>query len=78
MVSKPEPFVPPEIKNMIGWRPNEDDKKNLRLLMTARRETSFSQLLRDLVEEECVHVRKRWSIAAKRIAALEGGDHAGQ
>ena len=67
----PKPFVVPEIKGMIGWRPNEEDKRNLRLLMAERRETSFSKLLRDLVAEEAAPVRRRWLIRAKRIAAKE-------
>lgn len=70
-MSKPEEFVVPEIKDLIGWRPSGEDRKNLRLLMAERRQRNFSQLLRELVEEEAKVVRKRWETRAKRIAALE-------
>lgn len=70
-MSKSEPFIVPEIKDFIGWRPNEKDKQHLRLLMADRRETNISKLLRELVGEAAVPVRKRWKDAAARIAAKE-------
>lgn len=71
---RPEPFILPEIRKMIGWQPNERDKKNLRILMADRRQTNFSQLLRDLVEEAAVPTRKRWTENAKRIADLQAAE----
>jgi hypothetical protein len=40
---------------------NEQDMKNMRLIMAARRETSVSKLLRALVEQEAAPIRRRWS-----------------
>lgn len=70
-MSKPEEFAIPEVKDMIGWRPNSQDRKNLRILMADRRETSFSNLLRSLVAEAAEPTRRRWLATAKRIAAQE-------
>ena len=66
-----EPFNVPEIKDQIGWRLTEQDKKNLRLLMADRREKSPTKLLRALVEQEAAPARQRWTEAAKRIAGKE-------
>lgn len=71
MADKPEPFIVPQPKSVVGFKPNDQDRKNLRLLMADRRETSFSNLLRELVATEAAYTRKRWTIAAKRIAAKE-------
>jgi hypothetical protein len=70
-VSKTEPFNVPEIKDLAGFRPNEQDKRNLRLLLADRRETSMSNLLRSLVQRESDAVRRRWAATAKRIAQEE-------
>lgn len=70
-MSKPEEFMLPPIKSLVGFRPTDEDRKNLNILLAERRETSFSKLLRDLVEEEARIVRKRWAVRAKRIAAME-------
>lgn len=67
-----EVFNIPDIKPQVGWRMNEQDMKNMRLLMADRREKSVSKLLRSLVEREAATVRQRWEKAARRIAALEG------
>jgi hypothetical protein len=69
-----EPFTVPEIKNQIGWRLTEQDKKNLRLLMADRRETNYSKLLRELVEREAAATRVRWLRTARRIAGMEDAD----
>lgn len=66
-----EPFNVPEIKDQIGWRLTEQDKKDIRLLMADRREKSPTKLLRALVEQEAAPVRRRWLAAAKRIADME-------
>ncbi|MET9385292.1 hypothetical protein ABZY09_30530 [Streptomyces sp. NPDC002928] len=64
-------FNVPEIKDQIGWRLLEQDKKDLRLLMADRRESSPTALLRALVEREAAVVRRRWTASAKRIAQEE-------
>jgi predicted RNA-binding protein len=66
-----EPFNVPNLKPQVGWRMNEQDMKNVRLLMADRRETSVSGLLRALVEQEAAAARRRWLAAAKRIADME-------
>lgn len=66
-----EPFGVPEVGSQIGWRLSEQDKKDLRLLMLAYRETSPTKLLRALVQQEAAPVRERWSAVATRIAQEE-------
>jgi hypothetical protein len=61
----------PAIKSLVGFRPNEQDRKNLNILLADRRETNVSQLLRDLLEEAARPTRKRWKEAAARIANSE-------
>lgn len=73
-MSKIESFRLPDLKEIVAFRPNEQDKKNLRLLMMDRRETNVSQLLRDLIEEAAKPTRKRWKDNAKRIAELQGDE----
>lgn len=70
-MSKPKPFEVPEIKGIVGFRPTEQDKRNLRVLMATKGEASFSKLLRDLVAEAAVPARRRMLESAKRIAAME-------
>ncbi|MFF6988345.1 hypothetical protein [Streptomyces sp. NPDC010273] len=70
-MSKPEPFTVPAIKSLAAFRPTDEDRKNLSLLLADRRETNMSKLLRDLVAEAAGDTRRRWMINAKRIAALE-------
>ena len=66
-----KPYRIPALKDQIGWRLTDQDKKNLRILLADRRETNVSQLLRDLVEEEAAPTRARWKEGAARIAADE-------
>lgn len=66
-----EPFNVPDIKPQVGWRMNEQDMKNMRLLMADRRETSVSGLLRALVAQEAEPVRQRMIRAARRLAQEE-------
>jgi hypothetical protein len=66
-----EEFVLPEIKDQVGWRLSEQDKQDLRLLMTDRRQASPTALLRDLVHREAEATRRRWLKNAARIADLE-------
>lgn len=61
-----EPFNVPDIKPQVGWRMNEQDMKNMRLLMAAYRETSVSGLLRRLVEQEAAPIRRRWATGGDR------------
>lgn len=63
-----EPFNVPDIKAQVGWRMNEQDMKNMRLLMADRRQTSVSGLIRQLVEREAALTRARWAKTAKRLA----------
>lgn len=70
-MSKPEPFNLPVIRSLVGFRPNDQDRKNLNILLADRRQNNVSQLLRDLLEEAAVPTRRRWAINAKRIAARE-------
>jgi hypothetical protein len=66
-----ELFKVPEIKPAVGWRMNEQDMKNMRLLMADRKEKKVSNLLRALVEQEAALVRQRMLRSAARIAALQ-------
>lgn len=61
-----EPFQVPDIKPQVGWRMNERDMQNMRLLMASRREKSVSGLLRALVEQEAAPVRRRWQAISDR------------
>lgn len=70
-MSKTEPFRVPLIKDQVGWRPTEQDKKNLRLVMADRRESSISGLVRALVEQEADAVRQRWTANMKHVAQEE-------
>jgi hypothetical protein len=69
-----EPFPIPELKEQVGWRLSEQDKKDLRILMADRREKSPTALLRALVHERAEQARKRWLAAATRIADMEEAD----
>lgn len=66
-----EPFNVPDIKPQVGWRMNEQDMKNMRLLMAARRETSVTGLLRWLVEREAAVVRRRCAAMDSRRTVTE-------
>lgn len=65
-------FELPEIKNSVGFRPTDEDKRNLRVLMTARRVTSVSDILRWCVEQQAEPVRQRWQEAVERRAEEPG------
>lgn len=56
----------PEFKTSVGFRPNEKDKQNLRLLMASRGVTSVSDILRWCVAQQAEPVRQRWTRAAER------------
>lgn len=58
----------PDLKDQIGWRLAEQDKKDLRIVMADRREAVVSKLLRDLVHDEAEAVRRRWDASMKRRA----------
>ena len=66
-----EPFNIPKLKKQVGWRLNERDAQNLRVLMADRRETNVTKILRDLVEQEAEPVRERMQRSAALIAAKE-------
>ncbi|MFF3363574.1 hypothetical protein [Streptomyces misionensis] len=68
-----EPFEVPEVKDQVGWRLSEQDKKDLRILMADRREKSPTALLRDVIHEEAEEARKRWLRATERFATKETG-----
>ena len=65
---KPEPFVVPEIKNQVGWRLSEQDKKDLRIIMAHYQVKSLTGMLRVLVQREAAIVRKKWMANAQRRA----------
>lgn len=66
-----ELFEIPNLKDQIGWRLNEQDMKDLRILMADRREKSPTALLRDIIHREAEATRRRWATAARRIAEKE-------
>lgn len=66
-----EPFTLPEIKGTVGFRPSEQDRKNLRLLMAERRVTSVSDILRWAVEQQAEPVRRLWQERASRLVQEE-------
>lgn len=68
-------FNVPDIKAQVGWRMNEEDMKNMRLLMADRRMTKVSSLIRELVEQAAEPVRQRMIRSAKRIAQEEEAEH---
>lgn len=67
-----EPFELPVIKDSVGFRPTEQDKKNLRILMAERRVNRVSDILRWCVEQQAEPVRQRWQDAAERRAKEAG------
>lgn len=66
-----EPFIQPELKDQVGWRLNERDKQNLRVLMFMSRQSNVSQLLRDLVEVHAEQAREGFVRAVERMTELE-------
>lgn len=70
-MSKTEPFSLPEIKDQASFRPNGQDKKNLRILMADRRVTSVSDILRWCLAEQAEPVRQRWLEVAIHVTAYD-------
>lgn len=70
-MSKTELFNVPEIKDQASFRPNDQDKKNLRILMADRRVTSVSDILRWCLAEQAEPVRQRWQDSIDRRASVE-------
>ncbi|MGW2169155.1 hypothetical protein ACWC1C_01330 [Streptomyces sp. NPDC001705] len=68
-----EEFNIPDLKGQVGWRLDDQDRKDLRIIMADRREKHVSKVLRSLVQREAAAVRQRWTKNQQRIAALERG-----
>ncbi|MEW2498383.1 hypothetical protein AB0942_33350 [Streptomyces nodosus] len=64
-------FSPPELGKQAAYRLTEQDKKDLRIILCDRRETSVSNLLRSLVHHEAEAVRQRWQVSVKRWLSEE-------
>lgn len=63
-----KPYELPELKDQVGWRLTDEDKRNLRILLRARGETSVTRLLRDLAREQAEPVRRQWQASIDRKA----------
>lgn len=59
-MAKTEPFNIPDLKDSVGWRLNDEDKQNLRIIMAERQDNIVSNILRDLVQHEATAVRQKW------------------
>lgn len=65
-MAKEKPFNVPDLKKQVGWRMNEQDLKNMRIIMASRQEAVVSNILRDLVAREAATVRRRWQAISDR------------
>lgn len=61
-------FSAPVLKDQIGWRLNEQDKKDMRIVMASVGVKSPTALLRALVQREAALVRRRWTAAIEQEA----------
>lgn len=73
-MAKQEPFTVPDLKDQVGWRLSDQDKKDLRILMASRRERNLTNLLRDVVHQEASAVRQRWSSTPEPVEQKEEAD----
>ena len=68
-----EPFNLPDLRSSVGVRMDDQFRKDLNILMTARRETSVSQIIKWAVAQQAAPVRAAWQAAAERSTEEEAG-----
>ncbi|MEV4228117.1 hypothetical protein AB0J81_13655 [Streptomyces bobili] len=66
-------FNLPELRDSVGVRVDDQFRKDLNILMTARRETSVSQIIKWAVAQQAEPVRQQWQAAIERRAKENDG-----
>jgi hypothetical protein len=65
-VADEKPFDLPDLKDSIGFRLDDQAKKDIYILMASQRETRVSNIIKWALAQQAAPVRQSWQAAADR------------